>query len=100
MGYAPAVSTTEHLTQLAAQEWARGGSTHLHKEDDAALALHLNACEACRRRVQDYRNLDLLMHPYGTQAPPAPRFAFWCKVAFIVSLILVFGYLLWRLTGM
>ena len=62
-----------HLSELAAQEWSRFGETRLWKEDDASLARHLEACSDCRDRVEAYRQLDLLVHPFGSPPPIDPR---------------------------
>ena len=59
----------EHLTDLAALEWARFEETRLARESAAEVASHLEACAACREKVVAFDRLERSVHPYG-DAPP------------------------------
>jgi hypothetical protein len=92
------VSPPSHLSELALQEWSRYGATRLYREDDEALAHHLQGCAECRRRVEDYRALDLSVNPYGEPGPTAP-FLYRHRLAVAIVLLLTAAAVLLRATG-
>jgi hypothetical protein len=84
-----------HLSDLAALQWSRFGAPGLAPDSDTELRGHLEACAACRAKVEAFRDLDRSIHPYG-EAFPEPSLPRTSRRVLAALLVLVaLGLVLW-----
>jgi hypothetical protein len=89
----------DHLTDLAALEWARFGETRLAPEGSAAVTEHLEGCAGCRKRVEDFGRMERLMHPWGEAGPEDRRPVVFRRVVVGVVVVVVIGLMGWVVWG-